>query len=856
MDIIYKSVHLILYTPLANNQNNSVEITVSSSPSLVENNGGNSSAPRDTPDDTVRVEVAGENQKMATTQFVDDSSIVKLDESHVTHVDNALTILNNPQSTVESILDFLKKPIVLTTGTFKLSDTFTIFNSFSMPHALLTSTDALIWRQKLAGFFGIRMDMRFRLVVNANKFQQGRYIVGWTALAGAAPTVSNLKNINHIYAHNATLVQRTTVPHVEVDLSSDTSAELLVPFVSVHAFYPLNTIITGSDIAPLGNITIYPYSVLKAPTGSTTCGFTLYVSFENVSLFGAASAQAGVSHKEVANKSNGPISGVAKAFAKGFAEFGNIPLIGEYAKGVSWIADRVSNVASIFGFSKPTAGDCIPKMQVTNAPSHSTVDGDSDSVALSYLNKPGVVPVKGISGTDYDEMDFSYIVSKYAWFNTIAWPTTSLYGDLLGSVVISPSALANGVTVTAGATVSYTPVAFIASRFKLWRGSIKLRFKIVKTEYHSGRIQFAFYPGDEVTFTAIDVYVNRLIVDIRDHNEVELVIPYISRSPWLNFTDFTGQLRITVVDPLVAPSSVSPTIDILIEASGGADFEVACPTDSDVAPIVFVPQSFSGDSSNVSKIISTTIGDTEVHGNPNVMTSITIGDKVTSLRALSRRFIPIQRRGAVTTNFTLNKPNLFVATDAVIYRTNNLVAPLDPVTADDISLFSSCYTMMSGGIRIRDNIDFGLANVGAAIQHTSCMGFLTPGNTAIGTMFIDLPNTQLQPKNSHRALHDTSVNNTITFEVPQYTKNFSRCIPDVAMYMSATMNTSNYYTANGSGTEYRLYIHTPVGNTITPVVNHTYHRIYRAGADDFNLSGFISIPPLIPDVSTDYSGNY
>lgn len=814
----------------------------------------------ETPDDTISKEQSGETQKMATTQFVDDSVVVMRDESHVRHVDSSITKLSNPQESVDNLIDFLSKPIVLSSGTFALTDTFSIFNTFSMPYAALNGSSGLIWRQKLAGFFGIRMDMRFRIVVNANKFQQGRYIMGWTPLGGSSATTSNLKNFNFLYAHNATLVQRTTVPHVELDLSTNTVAELLVPFVSATSFYPLNSIISGNDVSSLGFISVYPYSALMAPTGSTTCGYTVYVSFENVSLYGAASAQAGKSHKgisgqEVANKNNGPISSISSAVSKGFKEFSNIPMLGGFAKDVSWIADRVTNVASIFGFSKPTAGDCIPKMMILNAPSHSTVDGDSDARAMSYLNQPAVVPITGLAGTDYDEMDFSYIKARYAWFNTFSWALGSTVGSTLATFNVNPAIGEVQRTVNGYNTYNYTPVSSIASQFAFWRGSIKFRFKVVKTEYHSGRLEFGFYPTDESSYIADPAYVNRVIVDIRDHSEVELIIPYISRRPWLPNGSWTGKLIVRVVDPLVAPSSVSPSLDILAELAGGDDIEFAVPGIFDYTPTTFTPQSGLA-SENVNAIISTTIGNMEVKGDPIVMSSTTIGDKVSSVRALTRRFVPINISGTNPLS-TMNSQQINIVPDAILFWQGTHATNVGNFfTADTISYWGSMFTFMSGGIRIRDNLDFGMTNVSNGGIHTSVVGTTYLDSTSTDKIMSDAA-VGFSSANYHRMLQDTSSNNTITVEVPQYTSAFTRCIADIAIYQSTVMTNATNYTSNGTGSSCRLLISAPSSLTVTPQTNFSFHKVYRAGSDDLNFSGYISCPPiLVVNSSTASTGNY
>lgn len=792
--------------------------------------------------------VSARASKAVTTTFVDDAAVVQRDESKIAHVDDSLTDLQDPQATPDNVISFLGKPIVLTRGNFSTTDVYTIFDSYNLPSALFTSTEGEIWKSKLHGFFGIRFDIRVKLVVNANKFQQGRYILGWTPLASPTPTTSNLKQIRTVYAHNSSLVQRTTVPHVELDLATNTSAEMLIPFVSVDSFYPINNIIAGVASNSLGYLSLYPYSPMLSPVGSTVANYTIYVSLENVKLFGSASAQAGISDREVSNKSNGPISGVANAVSRGFKEFGNIPLIGDYASGISWISDRISKTASIFGFSKPTAGDSIGKVQLMNAPSHSTVDGDSDSKALSFLNKPGVLPVQGLSGTEYDEMDFSFIKSKYAYFQQVNWLDSHPAQTLLASISVRPSVGELSTTVSGQNFINFTPVAFLSKPFRLWRGSLRFRFKLVKTEFHSGRLMFAFYPTTGISYTGNSSYVNRLIVDIREKNEVELIIPYLSQTPWKEANEATGLLYVTVVDPLVNPATVAPLITILMEISGGPDFEVACPKTMPYTPSVYVPQGYMN-SEKANTAISEVIGNTEIKSNSVVHTSMTIGDKVSSVRSFIKRFVPIESTEIIAGS-TLNTYTWGLFPDAIIMHNGTPSVPV--FCADLISMWASCYALMSGGIRIRNILNQGLTNFDRPDEGSSNSCYLVYTNVNRTRILFDAVSLNVDVNDIR--VFSQNVNNTITVEVPQYTKTYSRAVSDLIIFQDSIMPDYHQYQGNSSNTQYALVFATTKFATPPVDPNRTAHNLYRAGADDFNLSCFISIPPMIVTASYKHIG--
>lgn len=792
------------------------------------------------PEDSSLIGTTGIATTNDTTQFIDDGIVTQRDESMIAHIDNTILSLSDTQHSQQDIIAFLSKPILLSSGVFSTTDTYSFLNSTSMPYAAFASSQGIIWKQKLAGFFGIRMDMRFRIVTNANRFQQGRYCIGWVPLASPQPTMSNFKNILINNMHMATLMQRTTVPHVELDLATGTSAELLVPFVSVQNFYPLNTLISTADLSSLGYLNVYPYYPLTAAAGSTTAGYSLYVSFENIRLFGAASAQSGISDREVSNRNNGPISGVANSVAKGFKEFSHIPLISSYANSISWIADRIAKTASIFGFSKPAQGDSSTKFQLVNCTNHTTVDGDSDVRSLAFLSKPGVVHVDGIGGTSYDEMDFSYIIRRYAWFRTEAINLTTPVG-LIAQIPVHPNV---GVQLVAS-NFHYIPLAFVSRFFNYWRGSIKYRVKVVKTEFHSGRISVSFFPTDESAYTSNSAYVNRMIIDLRETSEFEIIVPYISRLPWTPRSTEIGKLSIELVDILVAPATVSSNIYLLIEQCGGDDMEFAVPAAFDPNISVIVPQ--SGISPvNDQKIVSTTIGNSSINSNPNVMTGICIGDKISNFRTYLKRYHPVRPNDKLTTSTTaLNSLEASLYPDAILAQLN---APTGDLWQSDMySVIASCYAIVSGGIRVRDVLDTGLlqstSNSLNACAYTSFT--LDTGSPQVSNPIKAAAASTQTSSNLPCFYQNVFQNNILSVEVPQYTLTMGRSKADIISYQGGTSIYGYNPTALSSNTHGQISFTLPTSSLIstTPVAGYNVHNLSRSIADDGNFSCFISVPP-------------
>lgn len=806
-----------------------------------------------TPQDTSVESASGPTTEMATTQFIDDGSAVARDESHNVSINDLYFRISDTMVSEQSIINFLAKPIVLRSGNFSTTDTYSLFVFDDLPFRAFQVAQGELWAKKLAGYFGARFTMRLKLVVNANRFQQGRYMMGWVPFAGAAPTVSSLKQALFNSSHMGSIVQRTTVDHVELDLNKDTTAELAIPFQSVYNFWGLNDVVSGVSTNSLGYLSIYPYAPLVAVSGSTTASYTVYISLEDVELIGAAAAQSGLPDREVVNKANGVLSGPLRAVSRGFKEFEKIPLLSTYAAPITWVTDRLSRTAALFGFSKPTQGDSLTKFTPLSAAAHSQVDGDSDARSLAFISRPGVSSIVGLSGTDYDEMDFSFIVRKYAWFDTKTWTTAAAVGNLFTEVVSPYKALPLG-----GAT-HFQPVAFVAEMFRGWRGSLKFRLKFVKTEFHSGRLSIQFYPTTTTTqYTGGPQYVHRWIVDIRDTNEVEVIVPYISRHAFCNasMANGIGTLSIDVVDPLVAPATVSDTVTILLEIAGGDDFEVAMPK-----AFNYTPTSFSAQSGmpNTNRIMSGTIGGSAVKADPIVASSTAIGDKVSNYRALLKRFTQIRPSvTALTNTLLMNSPSVSILADAL-----PIVAQTTPVNyyhADMLTNIASCYAIWRGGVRLRDVVGRGYL---ATTAHTAPMRVSFQNSAYPGTASAILVNSASGTDftaigiNHADVIQEIDKNDIVTVEVPQYTTCFGRAVIDVMTAQDSGATAYAYQgTATSSASSSYVQFNLALGtaSVITPKAGYQLHNIFRAAADDTSFQGFISVFPM-KDVSSEVAAS-
>jgi hypothetical protein len=781
--------------------------------------------------------------KMDTTTFVNDAIVKVNNTAHVYHLPDGFLKTSYGGIIDQSLKAFLEKPIVFASGSFQTTDSFaTFFNNWAMPYSLLTGSSANIWLSKLKGFYGIRMTLKFTITVNADPFQQGRYILAWVPLAGAAnDTTKYGLTLNQSLC---SLVQRTTVPHVEIDLNNDTVAELTIPFVSVRNYWNLAEAFSSNRLTDLGILALYPYEPLVSPAGSTIASFTIYASMTDVELYGAASPESGLDESsELSNTLNNANTFLkdTKILSRGSSALGQVAkYAGDFVSlfapaaitaplyTASWIMNSASNIAKLHGYSKPTQGDAALKVTVRTNPNHSTVDGDCDAAPLGMMASTGVASMPGLAGTKYDEMSYVSIATRPAWFKTETWSTTDGVG------AFSSTNINHYYGISQSGNDMCQPISLLSLMHSYVRGGIRIRVKFVKTKFHSGRISFSFFPTGSIDLTGNDAYVNRWIIDLRTQNEVVMDIPFISDRQWILAGEKFGVLKASIVSKLVAPANVSGSIKLLYEVSALEDIEYALPGPLNQSLIVATPQSGLYDEG---KSVDGELGAGNLVKDPILSTASTVGEKIVSVRTYLRRFFPF--RGMVGDATSLSKFNLHynsIVTDTI----PALPTPTtDTFPTDPWGILARCYAISRGGMRYRF-----MNGAGNTVPTTVSLTVNYPTTDATTTVSSVDGLTGIYTGYS-RVYQQCTNNSTVTVEVPQYTTVFGRATADLWTTGAATCK----YKVNGRGCS--TIVHALPLSVTCPANQAGFENtsVFRAMADDGDLMCFVSVPP-IRDVTT------
>jgi hypothetical protein len=387
---------------------------------------------------------------------------------------------------------------------------------------------------------------------------------------------------------------------------------------------------------------------------------------------------------------DGIISKPASILAKAAGAITNVPVIGKYALASKYALEGVSNIARIFGYSRPPIINNIMPVKHVPAGYMAYTDMDEAVAKLSLDTKqelsidPSTV---GIAGTD--QMSLAHVLRKESYFTQFGWregatPETVLFSANITPHYFSEAGLWGG---DPAAQAVMTPMTHVSQLFQHWRGSITFRFQIVASNFHKGRIRVTWDPYSTGLFnnSEYNVAYNR-VIDLAENRDFEITVNWGQAEAWrrirgisgLQTTDVyrsnatlvpiaectNGMLQISVVNKLTTPNDTIPAdVDVLCYVRAGDDFELANPSDGAINTLSFNPppgsrrlEEIKPESGEVNCAEETDTGMSDEQDNsPEVSSPINpvggemisptdntlyvfMGEKVASLRQLMKRY--------------------------------------------------------------------------------------------------------------------------------------------------------------------------------------------------------------------------
>lgn len=743
----------------------------------------------------------------------------------------------------QTLSDFMAKPYAIASATWNTaSGANTTLGTFAISSYLTSVTQ---WANKIQGFNLVRGTAVIRLVANANPFQQGKLLMSFIPCFGQLVGAK---------IRNSCRSQRTQQPCVEFDCR-DATAVLKIPYVAPSNYYDIKTGTFG-----WGSVFLSVLSPLNTGSGGENdIQYTVFLSFEDFELAAPLVPQSSAPVKR-AMRPNGVAKANTSKEAEGIASSGIItkglnfaatvssaleavPVLSALAGPATWVFRGAAGIASWFGWSKPLS--VAAPLQITRRNLHTMGNSTGVSMAanLGLYHDSGVEVMPDMVGNDIDEMSFNYLKQRKAFVGNYAWSTSLASDSSLLSVNMSPFTLfeagsTNYSTHTANWR-SFPPFAYVAQNFALWRGSIVLTIKIVKTDYHTGRLLITWTPTDVATTSptvASSILSLREIVDIRGQSEIVLTLPYINKSNYLPSTSYSGKLDIIVLNELRAPETAASSVDLLVYACGGKDFEVAVPGRNGLgAAVPFYPQGGASPEADQT-IVKEVVGDYVVPPLTTHFASMCTGEMFTSIKQLLTRYTPLVSSSNITPNAsgTFSFAPFSINVLGMDFLTGNLIKPI--LGYDAIDNFAAGYAFYRGSVQIITTCTTTTTGVTGVSTILPAPAFGPGSSYSTATTYDHLvtnvmdPVTGNAPQLTGYQVFDTGVNNT-EVKVPYYNAYHMTLIDPVA----AGANTMPSATSDP-----KSYLVTSYLGAASATA-----RIYRAASDEFQLAYFLGFPPVL-----------
>lgn len=355
----------------------------------------------------------------------------------------------------------------------------------------------------------------------------------------------------------------------------------------------------------------------------------------------------------------GLITDIASTVSAVAGAVSGIPVIGEIASTVGWVSDIVGGISSIFGWSRPNDMEKVTSLANVPGKYYSHVKAIDNSVALALSNENELLPLSDIFPSAVDEMDLAYVCANPGVKEVITWsktdpmnktlalmevglPSFNRYQDKAidcdseptpynicnkdlikpnGNIILSPGDLVQMKGSLAATILDTVPCEYVSQLFQYWRATICFKISVVKTGFHTGRLEIFFDPGEYLTNPKADWhnYVDlsaydkvdtansyKYILDLTNDSEITIRVPFISDRlalstigansygedgvmgpPNLNdiFDSMIGSLIIRPLTKLMAPDTVSDQVKVVIW-KWAEDVQLLVPKESNQLEIV------------------------------------------------------------------------------------------------------------------------------------------------------------------------------------------------------------------------------------------------------------------------------
>lgn len=464
---------------------------------------------------------------------------------------------------------------------------------------------------RICNYKMLRGKLCVKVVVNGNGFYYGRGMVSYNPAYARDEWASS-----SFYK----LLAESQRQKIFIDPTLSEGGTLHLPFFNPYNAIDLNDI----GATTFGQLDYSSLNTLRHVNGGTVpLTITTYAWMEDVSLDGLTTVnistltpQMAMSEEDENKTANdkGVISGALTAAANVAGTLTQVPAMADVALPAQAALKIGANVAKMFGYSRPNISKTPDLYNPRPFSSLSTTTNPDTSAKLTGDAEQSMALGSDIAGIKQqgDPMGFANIASIESYLTTFDWNEGLGNGTFLWNMRVHPLMFRKD----GAGNFWFTPSAVASLPFETWTGSMKIRFQIVCSSMHKGRLRITYDPNYTDNVSEYNTVFTR-VVDISDETDFTICVKptqikkYMTKPPMtavlaegdcFSTTRYTvpasygnGVVSVSIVNALTSVAATANDVQVNVYTSFCDDFHVNEPGWALSGMSYFAPPSFQMD---------------------------------------------------------------------------------------------------------------------------------------------------------------------------------------------------------------------------------------------------------------------
>ncbi len=409
-------------------------------------------------------------------------------------------------------------------------------------------------RAKLKNYSFLRATMNIKVVVSGTPFHALQAIVSYVPLPVANRVAERYVNSGWTGAayrsRRITWLSQATGCKV-IQVRDNQPIHISVPYVHVVPMVSLwkrnqTTVLTAAQgydsVSDLGKL------IIESPVPLTDCASTptdvswyVYAFLTDVQL-GCPTKTVVEITSESDERDIGPVEAFATSAKQVADSLTSVPWLNPYAKASSIALGALTRISAFFGWSYPTMNN--EPMRMKNEPyrNAANVIGYDLGQRLTLDPKQELTVDPRVGGVADDELSISSIAGRQSYFTNFTWSLSSASTSPLFKMPIYPGLVRQEGLATE--VQQPTALAMTCEPFSYWRGKISIRFDVICTQFHRGKLAFVFEPnvGQNVLIDSTGLSLNKqhvFVLDLQEAQTIELCFDWAAARAWLTCGGYT-----------------------------------------------------------------------------------------------------------------------------------------------------------------------------------------------------------------------------------------------------------------------------------------------------------------------------